>query len=290
VTAPRRPSLPNQTQTPNEFGGLAEGTRQPGKGGAAGSHRAHQPISPLPPRSASHQSAESCLLRALRAKNSEEKELFAHRGLSQTGSDLEMKALLLRQLYLVHLDRSEYAQALALAEEIIDTGELGDIARQDAARAALGLGQADVAAEHLRIAAAICPVDRRAFHWGTLGALLRFEGRPTEAVEAFGRASRCATKDAPLYRAQLVLAEREARVQPSSDLQTLRQNLESAESGRGYKLWVLGEICALIGDREASRKYLTHFLSRTSNASPAKSLALRGEIAWAQTLLQRLSA
>lgn len=245
---------------------------------------------PRPPRTAEPDTAETCLLRALRARTSEERETFAARGLARVDDDDEMTALLLRQLYLVHLDRRDYESALGVAEEMVELGELGDVARQDAARAAMGLDKIDVAAGHLRIAARVCPPDRRAFHFATLGALLRFGGKPQEAVEAFSKASRWSTKERSLYRAQQVLAERDARLTPSADLSSLRASLEELESGRGYALWVLGEICALLGDREASRSYLTRFLSRLSDASPAKCLALRGEIARAEALLQELSA
>jgi tetratricopeptide (TPR) repeat protein len=154
----------------------------------------------------------------------------------------------------------------------------------------MGLGQLEVAAGHLRIAARICPPDRRAFHWATLGALLRFSGRAREAIEAFAKASRWATKDRSLYRAQQALCEAAAELAPSADLSGLRQSLESGEAHKGYTLWVLGELCALLGDAKASREYLTSFLSRTHGASPAKNLALKGEIAHAEALLQKLSA
>lgn len=247
-------------------------------------------LSPLPPRSAQAETPESCLLRALRASTTEERELYARRGLSRARDDEELTALLLRQLYLVHLDRLEYEEALQVAEEMIESGELGDIARQDAARVAVGLGRLEEAASHLRIAARICPLDRRSFHWGTLGALLRFNGHPKEAIDAFKRATRWAQRDRALYRAQQILAEQEAALPLSADLARLRESLESSETQRGYTLWVLGELCVLLGDRAAGREYLTRFLSRTAGSSSAKSLALRGEIAHAEELLHKLSA
>ena len=268
-------------------------SEHPQDGGGAATKSSPRPaagFSPLPPRMAVPETQETCLLRALRASSTEERDLFAHRGLSRPSDDPEMTALLLRQLYLVHLERLEYGDALRVADEMVELGELGDVARQDAARAAMGLGLVEIAAGHLRIAARICPTDRRAFHLGTLGALLRFGGRPQEAVDAFSRASRWATKDRSLYRAQQVLCETEAQLELSANPESLRQNLESEEGARGYTLWVLGELCALLGDREASRRYLTSFLSRTAGASPAKSLALQGEIARAEALLHELSA
>lgn len=247
-------------------------------------------LSPLPPRTAEAETAETCLLKALRAATLKQRERWARQGLARTSDDPELEALLLRQLYLVALERQEDRLALQLAEEMIELGELGDIARQDAARAALGCGNLDAAVGHLRIAARICPEDRRAFHWATVGALLRFGGRYPEAIQAFSRARRWATQDRTLYQAQLVLTECAASLQPSTQLTQLREHLESLESQHGYTEWVLGELCALLGDRPASRRYLTRFLSRLHEAPRAKYLALQGEIARAKALLQELSA
>jgi len=215
---------------------------------------------------------------------------MASRGLSRGSDDPELIALLLRQLYLVRMEEQNYAEALLLASEMVDLEELGDIARQDAARAAVGLSDYETAIGHLRIASRISPADRRAFHLATLGALLRLAGRAREAAATLGKATRWAQKDRALYRAQEALAAREAGIEQEVDWLSLRKELETLESLRGYSLYILGELCALLGDRAASRDYLERFLRRLEGAPLIKQLALKGELGRARALLLELSA
>lgn len=244
---------------------------------------------PLPPRRGRAETPEACLLRALRAGKTEEREHFAQMGLRElersSDEDDELRALLLKQLYTARMERGRYHEALDIAEEVIEIGTLADVGRQDAARAALALGHVDEAAEHLEIAARVAPSDRRAFHWATLGAWLRFAGRAGEAEHAFREASQAARVDRSLYSAQLALVEFDAGRKSTRDLSALRSELEGAESQRGYSLWVLGELCARTGDRDAAKSYMAAFLERLEGASPVKCLALRGEIARAEALV-----
>lgn len=227
----------------------------------------------------------------MRAGTPAERERHATAGLAQPDAqEPDTKALLLRQLYMAHLERDECAEALEVAEEMVELSELADVARQDAARAALGLGEWEVAVDHLRIAARICPPDRRSFHHATLGALLRFEGRYEQAVESFSRAVRWATRDRDLHRAQLVLCEVAAGREASIPLRDLREQLEETKNPKVYDLLILGELCWLMGDNEASLGYLGSFLDRFGDAPRAKTLALQGEIAHARALVSKQSA
>lgn len=243
------------------------------------------------PRAAEAGIATTFLLRALRTEDLSEKQRLATQGLTRPGADDdETRALLLRQLYLVHLEREEFDEALETAEEIVDLESLGDIARQDAARAALGAGEFERALGHLGIAAEVCPPERRAFHLGTKGALLRFAGRPGDAIAVFDEAARLATGDRALYRAQLALSEVAAGREPRFSLGEIYAELERERPLKGYTLWVLGELAGLLGNPTASRDYLMRFVTRLSRAPRAKTLALAGEMAHAQALLDRLSA
>lgn len=243
------------------------------------------------PKPARRETSGDCLARALRAKQSGERRALAEAGLvrlDQEGDDdPEMEALLLRQIYLADLEDGDLEGALQAATEMVELEALGDIARQDAARAAAALGEIDVAAAHLRIAAEVCPPDRRAFHLATLGSLLRFAGRATEAVPVFQTAVDCAKKDRFLYLGQWALAEQAAGQEPTWALEELRRGLESAPTQKGYALWVLGELCAALGDEQSGARYLTRFLGRVEGAPRAKALALAGEVAHAKTLLAR---
>lgn len=243
------------------------------------------------PRAAEPGLATTFLLRALRTEDLDERERLATQGLTRPGSeDEETRALLLRQLYLVHLEREDFEEALALAEEVVDLEALGDIARQDAARAALGAGEFERALAHLSVAAEVCPPERRSFHLGTKGALLRFAGRPGEAIALFDEAALLAEGDRSLYRAQLALTEVAAGHKPRFSLAEIYAELEGERPLKGYTLWVLGELAGLLGNRTASRDYLMRFVTRLSRAPRAKTLALAGEMAHAQALLDRLSA
>lgn len=247
----------------------------------------------LPPRRAADEGAEACLLRALEAKSADERERHATLGLAALArldeEEDDLEVLLLKQLYSAHMDRGRYGDALEVAEDMIDLGELGDIARQDAARAALGLGDEEVAAGHLKIAARICPPERRAFHFGTLGALYRFGGRGAEAAAAFRKASRWAREDRVLYSAQLALAEADLGQVNAPELAELRANLAEMAPLKGYALWVLGELSELLGDHPAGKEYMARFLQRLDGAPPAKCLALHGEIARAKAVLAEAS-
>jgi Tfp pilus assembly protein PilF len=242
------------------------------------------------PRSARHETSGDYLGRALRAKDSTARRALAEAGLvrldQEDDDDPEMEALLLRQLYLADLEEGDLEAALHTASDMVELGTLGDIARQDAARAAAALGEIELASDHLRIAANVCPPERRAFHLATLGALLRFTGHPAEAVEVFQTAAACAEKDRFLYLGQWALAEKAAGREPTWSLADLRQGLERAPGRKGYSLWVLGELCSLLGDQAAGARYLESFLGRLEGAPRAKSLALAGEVAHARQLLE----
>ncbi len=246
--------------------------------------------------------AASFLLRALSTKSAAEKRRFAEGGLRLLGGgpgiggqpaedaeDYEMMALLLRQKYLAEIEDGRDDLALRIAEQMIELGTLGDVARQDAARAALGVDDVHAAIGHLRIAARVCPPDRRAFHYAHLGTLLRFDGQVEQAIDAFQKAIRWATEDRDLYIAQQALAEA-ARGHTNADLEALRVRLENDDPMKAYSLWILGELCVVLGDPESGAIYLRRFLSRQTEAPRAKALALKGEMAHATALLRQISA
>ena len=233
--------------------------------------------------------AADCLLRALTAPDLLEKRLFCQLGLGADDSDDEIRGLLLRQMYLVELEQENDEAALLIAEEMVDLETLGDVARQDAARAAVALGRLDVAIGHLRIAARICPAARRSFHYAHLGVLLRFSGRKKQALEALEKAKRWATSDRALYLAIYALAEADADG-TETDWIELRTRLTNAPSTKAYGLWVLGELSLRAGDPDAAQMYLRRFLERMTDAPRAKSLSLKGEIEHARQLLKQIWA
>jgi tetratricopeptide (TPR) repeat protein len=213
---------------------------------------------------------------------------YAQRALSsQARLDPTTRSMLLRQLYLAHMEGRKFDQALTVAQEMVGLGVMPDVAQQDAARACLALSQHADALGHLRLASRVGPPCRRAFHLWTLGSALYLAGRHQEAVGALTRALRWGTYDRPLYQAQLALA-RLAGGMPVGDLRPFRNCLIEAPCGQGYGQFVLGELAFHDGDHEAARKHLNRFLQRSTSGRVALKVALAAEILRARKLLEQL--
>jgi tetratricopeptide (TPR) repeat protein len=233
---------------------------------------------------------EAMLRKASLARTPVTRAKYAQRGLSHRGAlDRTTRTMLLRQLYLSHMEGRRFGDALAVAEQMLDSAVMPDVARQDAARAALGLGDRDAALLHLRIASRVSPPARRAFHLWTLGSVLFLAGHHREAVGALARAARWGTTDKPLYRAQLILARRAAG-ESIAGLAGVRERLEEAPCGQGYGQFVLGALAFEQGDFEASERYLGMFVRRATGGRVALEVALAGEVAHARRLLRRAKA
>jgi tetratricopeptide (TPR) repeat protein len=195
--------------------------------------------------------------------------------------------MLLRQLYLSHMEGRRFAEALSAAEQMLENAVMPDVARQDAARACLGLGDREGALSHLRIASRVSPPTRRAFHLWTLGSVLFLAGQYGEAVGSLSRAARWGTTDKPLYRAQLALARRAAG-EAVVGLSTIRERLEEAPCGQGYGQFVIGAIAFEEKNDPLAERYLSLFVQRTTSGRVALEVALSGEVAYARRLLRRI--
>lgn len=234
------------------------------------------------------QSPELFLRKATLARTSGARAKYAQRGLSHDGSlDDSTRMMLLRQLYLSQMEARQFAEALQVAEQMLTCDVMPDVARQDAARACLGLGDEQAAIQHLRLASRVSPPARRAFHLWTLGSVLYLNGRPRDAVGALERAARWGTTDKPLYLAQALLA-RLAAGEEVSELEAAREELEAAACGQGYGQFVLGELAFAAKDYEGARRYLTAFVRRTTGGRVALEVALSAEIQRARRLLRLL--
>jgi tetratricopeptide (TPR) repeat protein len=195
--------------------------------------------------------------------------------------------MLLRQLYLAFMEERRFERALKVALDIIGLDVMPDVARQDAARACLGLDTVNEAVGHLRIACRVCPASRRAFHCWTLGSVYYLCERYSEAMAAFRRAAIWGTSDKPLYRAQWALAALAAG-QKVEDLEGLRDALDDAPCGQGYGKFVLGELAFYLGDLDEAHACLGSFVKRTSGGRVALQVALERELEKARILLGRL--
>jgi tetratricopeptide (TPR) repeat protein len=233
---------------------------------------------------------EVMLRKASLARTPLSRAKYAQRGLSHRGTlDRTTRTMLLRQLYLSHMEGRRFAEALAVAEQMLTSAVMPDVARQDAARACLGLGDRESAIVHLRIASRVSPAARRAFHLWTLGSVLFLAGQHREAAGALARAARWGTTDKPLYRAQLALARRAAG-EPAGGLRDARERLEEAACGQGYGQFVLGALAYEQGDHPSAERYLGTFVRRATGGRVALEVALAGEVAHARRLLRRIRA
>jgi pentatricopeptide repeat protein len=229
------------------------------------------------------------LQKATLARTAGTRAKYATKGLSEPGADRTTKTLLLRQLYLAHMEAGRFEDARSVAEQMVETGVLPDVARQDAARACLGVGATEEAVEHLRIASRVAPASRRAFHLWTLGSALYLTGRTREAAGILARAARWGTTAKPLYLAQLALA-RVASGDDAVRLEEHREQLEAAACGQGYGQFVLGEMAVLQRDFPAAKRYLTGFVRRTTTGRVALAVGLSAEIEHARRLLRQIGA
>ena len=242
------------------------------------------------PQGAAKPSPELYLRKATLARTSGLRAKYARRGLEQAqDSDPTTKGMLLRQLYLSHMEGRRFGDARRIADQMVELGVMPDVARQDAARACLGLGDTKAAVAHLRLAGRVCPPSRRAFHLWTLGSVLYLSGQHAAAVSAFSRAARWGTTDRPLYQAQLALAERAAGKE-SVALGPLRERLEDVPCGQGYGRFVLGELAFAQGDHRGARNYLEAFVERSTSGRVALEVALAGEIERSRELLSQLDS
>ena len=232
---------------------------------------------------------ESLLERAIGAKSAAARAKYAQKGLScQAPLDPTIQSMLLRQLYLAYFEQEQFANALQIAEQMLNLDTLLDVCRQDAARALVALGDVDEAANHLRLAARNAPARRRSFHLWTLGSVLYLAGRLDEAESTLRRAVRWGTTDRPLYTAHLALIQAEMG-QPPAELDDIIEQLEQAPCGQGYGRFVLGMLCVHAQRPTDAHRYLQTFVERIRSGRKATALSLAGELDVAEAQLRELT-
>jgi tetratricopeptide (TPR) repeat protein len=236
--------------------------------------------------------AEDFLRKATLAESAGARAKYATRGLAKAGTDRTMRAMLLRQLYLSHMEAERFEEASEIARAALELGVMADVACQDLARAYLGLGRHREAIDQLRRASRVGPASRRAFHLWTLGSVLYFREEYSAAAVAFERAARWGTTAKPLYEAQLLLARagaaRRPLAQASARWAEARRALEEAPCGQGYGRFVLGEVAHRQADWASARRYLEEFVQRAGGGRVALRVGLSAELSRARSLLSTL--
>jgi hypothetical protein len=113
--------------------------------------------------------------------------------------------------------------------------------------------------------------------------------RYPEAAAALCRAARWGTKDKPLYRAHLALAQIAAG-EVVDDVQDTINQLAEAPCGQGYGRFVLGHLAYAAGEWASAKRYLEAFVKRTSTSRTALGIALEGEVRMTKATLAKMSA
>jgi len=243
-------------------------------------HGEDDPAAPLP---------EEHLAAALAAEAPEGRIQAAERGLDDPQLDGDTHVLLLRQVYLAHLELGQLDDAADTAEAMAAIGPLRDVAYTDLARARQALGDTSGAIEAQRLAARNAPPDRRSFQLWSLATLQHFAGDHDAARDSLGRGLRYATDDRPLLRAQDAWVALETG-ELVEDLEDIRQTLANARCGQGYGQFVLGMIAHELGDLPAAMTHLRAFLRRNARVDVAKGITLREELRRARAVLASLTS
>jgi hypothetical protein len=242
---------------------------------------------PSPKHVAEPQAAEDFLRLALEASNARDRAKFARAGLaseSTLGIDADTHALLLRQLYLSHLEQRRFRHAAEVARQMAEVGSMPDIAHHDASRALSALGDLPAAIVEQRLAARLSPLTRRSFHFWCLGTLQHFAGDVNGAVDSLRRGMRWARRDKPLLRAHSAFVRLDSG-EGVPKLGEIVKQLAKAPCREGYGQFLLGMLAHHMGDKGRATMHLRAFLRRNASLDPAKATTLREELRRARTAL-----
>lgn len=238
----------------------------------------------------SSRSPGECLRLALESTTPQQRAGFAEEGL-RAGPDLEpdTEFLLLRQVYLSHVEAHRFRAAADVASEMSRLGPMKDVAHHDASRALAALGDVPGAIAEQRLASRSAPPDRRSFQYWGLGTLLHFSGDPEGALGALERGLRWAHEDRPLLRAHAAWIDLETG-RLVDDLGEILRELESSRARNGYGELVLGMLRYHLGDLREAAVHLRAFLRRNAAADTPKAITLREELRRARLALAEIES
>lgn len=237
-------------------------------------------------KAAPGQTALELLRLAIAAPDPAARARLATAGLGHPDLDLDTRYVLLRQLYLARFAQRQYRRAIALVQQMLETGTLPDLAHHDAARALQALGDLPAAIREQRLATHAAPSARRSFHYWSLATLMHFAGDVDGALVALGHGLRWARRDRPLLRAHAAYIRLDAgRAAPA--LAGIVASLQRAKCREGYGQYLLGMLGWHMGDLRRATLHLRAFLTRNADADEAKAATLREELRRARLMLAR---
>lgn len=233
---------------------------------------------------------EQALLVALRSSRPEQRKQAAERGLALgAGVTRDTQMLLLRQLYLAHVELRQLRRAAEVATRAAALGPLQDIAWHDASRALAALGEGHEALLAQRRAARSAPPERRSFQLWGLATLQHHAGDIDAALATLQKAMRSAQRDRALLRAHAAYIRLDAG-RPARNLRRTLDTLRASPNAEGYGRFLLGMIAHLMGDQREAIVHLRAFLRRNADAGLAKELTLREELRRARNVLAQIDS
>lgn len=197
--------------------------------------------------------------------------------------------LLLRQLYLAHVELRQLRKAAQIATQAARLGPLQDIAWHDASRALAALGDTQDALMMQRRAARTAPAERRSFQLWGLATLQHQVGDVDGALASLTKAMRSAQRDRALLRAHAVFVRLDAG-RPTRNIRRALDTLRASPNAEGYGRYLLGMIAYLMGDEREASVHLRAFLRRNATAGVAKELTLREELRRARLALATIDS
>jgi hypothetical protein len=217
---------------------------------------------------------------------------WVRQGFALDASDLDpdTHVLLLRQLYLSHLEARRFRCVAEVAGQMAQLATtMRDIAHHDASRALAALGELREAIAAQRAAARSAPASRRSFHWWGLATLQAFGGEIDGALRSLRRAEQWAHRDRALVRAHAAWVKLHAGI-AVPELAKIVADLQKSAAREGYGQWLLGMIAYECRDLPRAAVHLRAFLRRHAAADVAKAITLREELRRARVALAEIES
>lgn len=227
------------------------------------------------------------LRKARAAKGAATRAKYARAGLAQSPEDAETRWLLMRQLYISHLEQGALELARGLATEMTSVlPEVEDVARFDLARVHLAAHEWDAAKLQLTRGEQAAPPSRQWDHVFTRARVEAVLGQPDVAlslVEAAGRAPSAAQSVVrlshdPVLHAAKVVWRAQAGTRPRRDtLARAYQQLAQADTLPALGDFFAGRLLGLLSHTDA-RSVLEGFLRTTARLPAIARLGLAPEV------------